>query len=294
MKLNKVQTQTRLSQAWGQPAYVIGYYLHGNRTTYAATDHADHWLPLTTSWEMGVQQFEPSGMDWPSPNQKVWAEAVSKAAALARDHFVEQRNIDAIRRLPRAQVIAEAQNWQRLGDEHDTWLMPSASGRGSVYRVNDTCTCPDFECNRVMGGWCKHRLARALARRAEKFLLEGQAVASDCPTTASAAIHPDSADSTPSISPQAQRIDLIVAYEATDAPVLPLINANGLLVEFKADGQVVPPPTRTISDLYRWLQGNEYVPEGFKWLGWERGLRHRRQTYTLGWVGKGQHPSSVV
>jgi hypothetical protein len=77
-----------------------------------------------------------------------------------------------------------------------------------------------------------------------------------------------------------QRIDLIVAYEADGARALPRINGNGQLLRFEADGEEVAPPTQSISELYRWLQAEGYVPSGFKWLAWEGGLRHRRQSYT--------------
>ena len=59
------------------------------------------------------------------------------------------------------------------------------------------------------------------------------------------------------------------------------INANGELISFKEDGQPAEPPTQNISELYRWLQDKGYVPNGFKWLGWEHGLRHRQQMYVL-------------
>jgi len=78
-----------------------------------------------------------------------------------------------------------------------------------------------------------------------------------------------------------RRIDLIVAYEAEERRALPRINANGQLVAFKEDGRDMTPPSEDISQIYRWLQDHGYVPDGFKWLGWERGLRQRRQTYVL-------------
>ena len=77
-----------------------------------------------------------------------------------------------------------------------------------------------------------------------------------------------------------RRIDLIVAYEADNARALPRINGNGQLIRFLAEGEEAAPPTHSVSELYRWLQAEGYVPDGFKWLGWEHGLRHRRQTYT--------------
>ena len=78
-----------------------------------------------------------------------------------------------------------------------------------------------------------------------------------------------------------RRIDLIVAYEADGARALPRINGNGQLVRFEADGEEAAAPAQTIAELYRWLQEHDYAPDGFKWLGWERGLRQRRQTYVL-------------
>ena len=79
----------------------------------------------------------------------------------------------------------------------------------------------------------------------------------------------------------AHRIDLVVAYEADGARALPRINGNGQLVAFRADGVEATPPAQTVSAIYRWLQAEGYVPDGFKWLGWQHGLRQRRQTYVL-------------
>jgi hypothetical protein len=73
---------------------------------------------------------------------------------------------------------------------------------------------------------------------------------------------------------------VIVAYQADDAQAMPRINGNGQLIPYKADGQVATPPVQTMPELYRWLQGHGYAPDSFQWLGWEHGLRQRRQTYT--------------
>jgi len=45
---------------------------------------------------------------------------VFAASQLAMAHFVERQNRAALKRLPRAQVIAEVRQWTRLGDELDT------------------------------------------------------------------------------------------------------------------------------------------------------------------------------
>ena len=139
--------------------------------------------------------------------------------------------------------------------------------------VNGRCSCPE----RV--AWCKHRIARALAKRAEAILKEdkGREDGSHAPAETQANEQPR--PSTAPLNGDTRRIDLILAYEADDAKALPRINGNGQLVRFEADGEEVAPPTQSVSDLYRWLQAEGYVPKGFKWLGWEHGLRHRRQSY---------------
>ncbi|MFC2045915.1 SWIM zinc finger family protein [Chloroflexota bacterium] len=296
MKLSRQQVEERLTVAWGKEAVVVPYRIHGNRRSYAVTDHGSHWMPIETSWVGGRQVFEPVSGDWPEVEQDSWDLALVKAAELARAYFENQGNTLALRRLPRGMVIAEAQNWTRLGDELDTYLIRSQSKGGTVYEVNGRCTCPDWLLNGVPGGWCKHRIARALAIRATEMLKEnGAGSAVDTPTP-SAGPHRTTTqvqDTTEPDDGQAQRIDLIVAYEASDANSLTYINANGKLVEFKADGLVAPPPTRAMAEVYRWLQANSYVPDCFKWLGWDRGLRHRRQSYVLkgdapqGWVSRG-------
>jgi hypothetical protein len=187
--------------------------------------------------------------------------------------------------LPRAEVIAEGKNWQRVGDEADTWLIRSSSKVGIAYEVNGRCTCSDYIFNHPPGGWCKHRIARALAKRASEILENENGAVGEEDTTA-----PDSMGTTMksedncSTDPserQVQRIDIVVGYEADEAPVLPHTDANGKLISFKADGRPAEPPTMSMSELYRWLPENGYVPSAFRWLDWEHGLRNRLQVYVL-------------
>jgi hypothetical protein len=258
MKLTLEQVESKMAKVWGNPVDVVPYRICGNRYSYVVTDHGEQWMSLDTSWEGGRQVFEPSKGSWPAPS--TWQEAVAEAAELARAYLGRENNQAALARLPDAVILAEARRWTKLGDAQDTWLMLS-SRSGKMYEVNGECACPDVAAR----GWCEHRLARALARRAEKLM--GEANASQ------------SAPS-PSAPTKAQQIELIVAYEADEARVLARMGA-GQLVQFKADGQEMEPPTRSLFELYRWLQAEGYVPSGFKWLGWEHGLRQRRQTYTL-------------
>lgn len=282
MKLTRKEVESRLTAAWGKQAHLVAYDLWGS-TTYAATDHGEHWMPLQASYRKGRQVFKLLNMDWPSRDNGAWAEAVTKAADLARDYFLNQRNMPALKRLPRAQVLAEARNWERQGDGHDTWLMRSTTGAGAVYEVNDRCTCPDWLYNGVPGGWCKHRLARALARRAERFLQGEQRAGRDHPAPASmkASVESEADSTTGSAVCQVRRVDVVVAYEASEGNCLVHMNANGKLVSFNADGHEVTPPVQTMPQIYAWLQAHGYVPDCFKWLDWEHGLRHRQQTYVL-------------
>jgi hypothetical protein len=290
MKLTIHQVEATMTAAWGRQAFVIPYRLAGNRYSYAVSDHQERWLPLLTSWVGGPQVFELAGRTWPEPvpdpepSPLTWDEAVLEAAQLAYAYFGGREDREALKRLPRAQAIATRRNWRRLGDKLDTWLMPSASGSGKVYKVNGRCTCKDFELHGI-GWWCKHRLARALARRAAELLRNGNGADGDhstpAPHSMGATMNNGTDSTTTSPNGQAQRIDLIMAYKADEARVLPHINGNGQLVEFKADGQTSEPPVQTAPELYRWLQANGYVPTDFKWLGWEHGLRQRLQTYVL-------------
>lgn len=283
MKLTIEQVEATLAAVWGKQVFIVPYRLAGNRYSYAVTDHGKGWLPLLTSWVDGHQVFEPADGTWPELKRDPWLDAIFEAYQIANAYFVNRGNRVAVQRLPRALAIAEARQWTYQEDEQDTWLMPSQSGGDIVYQVNGHCTCPDYLRGTVPGGWCKHRLARALAKRAVEILEEAKTAEDASRFLASAPEEPIStpkpdADAEP-FNGQAQRIDLVVAYAANEVHNLAHINANGRLIAFFADGQKVTPPTRLISDLYRWLQAQRYVPDEFRWLDWERGLRHRRQTY---------------
>jgi hypothetical protein len=283
MKLTIEQVEARMTAAWGRPAFVVPYRLAGNLYSWVVTDHREHWMPLFSSWAGGHQMLAPVSGRWPdiAPTPALWMEAVAEAVELARAYFVSQGDSAALKRLPRAQAIAETQNWTLLGDELDTWLIPSCSKGGVVYQVNGRCTCPDFTDNGVR--WCKHRQARALAKRATEILKNKNGAGGGSNTPAPALVKgPTKGEADSTTAPtngQAQRIDLIVAYELDEAQVVPCISGSGQLISFKADGQVTTPPVQTMPKLYRWLQEHGYAPDSFKWLGWEHGLRQRRQTY---------------
>jgi hypothetical protein len=154
-----------------------------------------------------------------------------------------------------------------------------------VYQINVRCICPDWLHNGVPGGWCKHRITRAPAIRATEVLKEngaGSALDTLAPSAGSAKTTTQDQDTPEHCSGQAQRIDLVVACNASEAYSPAYTNANGKAVGFEADGQVASPLTRAMAGVFRQLQANGYVPDSFNWLGWERGLRQHRQTYVRG------------
>jgi hypothetical protein len=108
MKLTIKQAEEKLTAVWGTKTFVVPYRIAGNRYTYAATDHGQHWMPLETSWVEGHQVFEPKDRTWPEREPKTWKDAVLDAEQLAMAYFIGQGNRAALKRLLRAVVIADA------------------------------------------------------------------------------------------------------------------------------------------------------------------------------------------
>jgi len=192
------------------------------------------------------------------PEPTAWDLAVDEAMAAAQAFLKD--NPKAVSRLPKAAMIAKAYRWHRVGDKQDTWLI-EGSEPGAVYSVNGRCSCKDFEHGNVPGAWCKHRLARALAKKAAAIMQQAHLARSDVTST------------------QARRIELIVGYRTSEHKTLPYTSGEGKLVCFVADGKETQAPVPSMREMYRWLEGQGFVPEGFKWLDWEHGLRQRRESY---------------
>jgi hypothetical protein len=138
MKLTATQVEAKATEAWGTQASVIPYRISGNRTAYAVTDHGDHWLPLNTPWNGDGQVLEPIGTTWPWEERDIWVDAVLDAVQLALAYFTKEGDRAAVKRLPRAQTIAEGRTWRRIGDRFDTWLMPIRTRLGIVYIIEGT------------------------------------------------------------------------------------------------------------------------------------------------------------
>jgi hypothetical protein len=82
MKLTTDQVEAKMTAAWGRQAFVVAHRICGNRLSYVATDHQDHWLPLLRTWENGRAVFEPVAARWP---EEAWADAVLEAVEMGKD-----------------------------------------------------------------------------------------------------------------------------------------------------------------------------------------------------------------
>ena len=77
-----------------------------------------------------------------------------------------------------------------------------------MYEVNGRCTCADYAFSRPPGGWCKHRIARALAKRASQILKEENGADGEEGTTA-----PDSMGTTMKTEEDSTFIGYLKGYD---------------------------------------------------------------------------------
>ena len=151
---------------------------------------------------------------------------------------------------------------------------------GRDFTALGLCTCSDAVV------WCEHWIACTIANRAAEPLQDesNPGNAGDTP----ALQEPPKESAMDPVNGQAQRIDLIVAYDAGEANLLAGVSDKGRLLQFRLDGDVVVPPTRDMPEIYRWLHEHGYIPDGFNWLGWwEDGHRRQWQSYVLHRVQSG-------
>ncbi len=84
-------------------------------------------------------------------------------------------------RLERAAMIVLFRTVQVADAAQHEYRVDSETEQGRYYRVNGTCSCPDY--SRAPGHFCKHRLAVALVERAaedaERAQQTRQAVAAE-------------------------------------------------------------------------------------------------------------------
>jgi hypothetical protein len=192
---------------------------------------------------------------------------LGQAAALARAKWAEDQAM--LTRLEKAEALARSGEVTDLG-----------GGQYQVngYTIKEGCECMDYYWNSAYnGGWCKHRLAVALGVKARRLQSEAESAATLPASGVAPSTEADNADHTTAAAPR--QIELVVTYEADGSSARTRIHNGGKLSEYRADGQAAQPPTRKLSDLYRWLADNGYSPAGFAWLDRGPGNRRRRQTY---------------
>src|SRR5439155_16447478 len=64
-------------------------------------------------------------------------------------------------------------------------VMSQVDGKSTYHQVNGTCTCQDFTQGKAPNGFCKHRLAHGLYRRAMELVNVQEPVSTESPVEAS-------------------------------------------------------------------------------------------------------------
>src|SRR5215470_2275106 len=105
------------------------------------------------SWE------EVSAPDFSNPARVAWREAVAEIAAKAKAALPETVN----GRIEKAVAIVLNGDVEILADGKAK-VASQSHGTTQYVVCNGTCECRDFA--RVEGGWCKHRAAAAIHKRA--------------------------------------------------------------------------------------------------------------------------------
>ena len=123
----------------------------------------------------------------PTAAQQIWQEVVADLATKAKAHLPDAngRIDNAVQLVLGGHVVLEPDGTARVTSQQGT----------ATYRIaNGTCTCRDFPT--APDGWCKHRVASALATKATPLVAQ-RLQALDMPTPVAA---PD--DSTPPWDPR--------------------------------------------------------------------------------------------
>src|SRR6266700_3325116 len=104
--------------------------------------------------------------DWQSDtfthhtDRAAWRAAVAEIAAKAHEKLPECNG-----RVESAVKIVLAGDVEVQADGH-TKVASQRNGTTSYYLVNGTCDCKDFTDGKAPSGWCKHRIAAGMQKRA--------------------------------------------------------------------------------------------------------------------------------
>ena len=96
-----------------------------------------------------------------TPTQQAWRDAVAIVTLRAKDKMGAAYHS----RLDKAQALVLECAITPHDDGHSA-IVQSATDKGKAYEVNGACDCVDASRGKAPEGWCKHRLAWALYRRA--------------------------------------------------------------------------------------------------------------------------------
>src|SRR6266436_9117707 len=108
------------------------------------------------SWE------EVSSPDFGNPARAAWRQAVADIAAKAKETLPECNG-----RVDSAVKIVLAGDVELLADGKAK-IASQSNGTTQYFVVNGTCECKDFP--KAPSGWCKHRIAAGMQKRATALM----------------------------------------------------------------------------------------------------------------------------
>lgn len=158
----------------------------GRKPTAETQQGAVLRLHSTLSWE------EISAPDFGNPARQAWRQAVAEIAANAKAALPECNG-----RVEKASAIVLAGDVVLLEDGKAK-VASQSNGTTAYFVVNGTCECRDFA--KAPSGWCKHRIAAGMHKRASA-LAKAKLAQLDGASTAHAATPSQPAPAQPHASP---------------------------------------------------------------------------------------------
>jgi hypothetical protein len=169
-------------------------------TVSTSTNHVNGSIQkIEVSWDEALSGHFPA-----SPAKTAWREAIRQVAENAKAKLPQCGT-----RIDRAVELTLAGHVELLPDGSAKIRSDSPKGKTTYHIVNGTCDCRDFA--RAFEGWCKHRIASAIYKRARA-----------------------------QVAQQLQDLD-VPATTHQEAPASPIVPA--------ADAPVVPPAPEPVAPL---------------------------------------------
>src|SRR5438309_5551786 len=119
-------------------------------------------MTIITSYDWESDTFTNHAAE--NAARKAWREAVAEIAEKAKDTLP-----DCAGRVDRAVAIVLNHDVEVLEDGK-TKVASQSSGKVVYHLVNGGCECRDYRDGKAPSGWCKHRIASGLYKRAQALI----------------------------------------------------------------------------------------------------------------------------